>query len=85
MAQATFDALAYARELENVGFTREQAEAQAGAIRQIIEERTVSREYLDMRLHELELKLKYDLTIRLGGIVVACTAILLAVLPLIIR
>lgn len=85
MAQAAFDSLAYARKLENVGFTREQAETQATAMRQIVEERAASREYPDMRLHELELKLKYDLTLRLGGIVVACTAILLAALPLIIE
>lgn len=30
-------------------------------------------------------ELEYKLTIRLGGIAVACTALLLAVLPMIIR
>ena len=49
-----------------------------------LEDRLVSRDYLDVRLHELELRLKYDLTIRLEGIVVACTTILLGGLPLII-
>ncbi len=85
MNAVTFDTLGYARKLESVGFTREQAEMQAEGLRTILDERVVSREYLDARLREMEIRLKYDLTIRLGGIVVACTAILLAALPLILR
>ena len=50
-------------------------------MREIVDGRLVTREYLDLRLKELE----YKLTIRLGGIVVACTAILLAALPLLLK
>lgn len=85
MDAGIFDTLDYAKKLEKVGFTREQAETQVEAMRQIIDERTVSRAYLDTRLHELELRLKYDLTLRLGAIVVACIAILLAALPIILK
>lgn len=85
MTTTTFDTLGYAKKLENAGFTRQQAEAQAEGLRAILEERVVTREYLDARLREMEIRLKYDLTIRLGGIVVACTAILLAALPLIMK
>ena len=81
MTTTTFDALAYAKKLESAGFTREQAEIQAAAMREIVDGRLVTREYLDLRLKELE----YKLTIRLGGIVVACTAILLAALPLLLK
>ena len=58
------------------GFTRQQAEAQAEALRGMIEDRISTKQ--DLR--ELELRLKYDLTIRLGGIVAACT-----MLPLLVR
>ena len=81
MTTTTFDTLGYAKKLEAAGFTRAQAEAQAAALRDVIEDKIATKQ--DLR--EMELRLKYDLTIRLGGIVVACTAILLAVLPLIMK
>lgn len=81
MPTTTFDTLGYAKKLEAAGFTRLQAEAQASALRELIEDRIATKQ--DLR--GMELRLKYDLTIRLGGIVVACTAILLAVLPIIIK
>lgn len=61
MAAATFDALAYAKKLEAVGFTREQAETQASALREAIDERAVSREFLDSRLRETELRLQNEI------------------------
>lgn len=33
----------------------------------------------------MEIRLRYDLTMRLGAIVVACTTILIAVLPMVMR
>lgn len=95
MTATTFDTLAYARKLESVGFSREQAEAQAEAFRSFAETQSDKARQelatksdiaeLNARIRELELRLKYDLTVRLGGIVVACTAILLAGLPLILK
>ena len=81
MNATTFDALAYFEKLKAAGVPEEQAKIQATALREIIDERLVTKDYLDLRLKELE----YKLTIRLGGIVVACTAILLAALPLILK
>ena len=72
MAHAiTFDTLKYANKLKSVGFTEEQAEAQAETLAELVNEQLVTREYLDLRLRELELRLKNDLTVRLGGMLVA--------------
>lgn len=81
MPATTFDALAYFEKLKAAGVPEEQAKIQANALREVIDERLVTKDYLDLRLKELE----YKLTIRLGGIVVACTALLLAALPLLIK
>lgn len=81
MTATTFDALAYFEKLKAAGVPEEQAKIQATALREVIDERLVTKDFLDLRLKELE----YKLTIRLGGIVVACTAILLAALPLILK
>ena len=57
MSSTTFDTLGYARRLEEAGFTRQQAEVQANALREVIDERLVTKDYLDARLRELEYKL----------------------------
>ncbi len=76
MAATTFDTLGYFEKLKAAGVPEEQAKIQANALREVIEDSLVT-----MRdLKELE----YKLTIRLGGIVVACTALLLAILPMLI-
>lgn len=86
---STFDALAYFQKLRDCGVPDQQAKVQADALREALDNKLVTREYMrefmDMRLRELESRLKYDLTIRLGGIVVACTTVLLALLPWILR
>lgn len=81
MPSATFDALAYFEKLKGAGVPEEQARIQANAMREIVDEQLVSKAYLDLRLKELE----YKLTIRLGGIVVTCTALLLAARPLLLK
>jgi len=68
---ATFDTLAYAKKLKAAGFTEQQAEIQAEVLSQIIEERLATKQDLDA----LELRLKHDLTLRLGGMLVAGIAI----------
>lgn len=86
---STFDSLAYFQKLKDCGVPEEQARIQADALREALDNRLVTREYprefMDIRLRELEGRLKYDLTIRLGGIVVACTTLLLALLPWILK
>jgi len=66
-----FDTLAYAKKLKAAGFTEAQAEIQAQALAEIIEERLATKQ----DLKELELRLKHDLTLRLGGMLVAGIAI----------
>ena len=73
-----FDTLAYAKKMIAAGFTQKQAETQAEALAEIIDEQVVSRQYLDIRLRELEMRL----TLRLGGMMVACIAIVAALVQL---
>ena len=75
---ATFNTLAYAKKLKAAGFTDEQAEIQAEALSEIIEERLATKQ----DLKELELRLKHDLTLRLGGMLVAGIAIVAALVKL---
>lgn len=57
MTTTAFDSLSYAKKLEAAGFTREQAEVQASALHEVIDARLVTKEHLDIRLKELELRL----------------------------
>ncbi len=63
----TFDTLGYARELQEAGVPRKQAEAQAEAARKFIMNELVTKEDLRLALDTLALKL----TIRLGTIITA--------------
>jgi len=79
MSQAiTFDTLMYAKKLKAAGFTEDQAEIQAEVLADVINEQLVNREYLDLRLREMELRL----TIRLGGMLVAGIAIVATLVKL---
>lgn len=79
MSAATFDTLAYAKRLRAVGFTEEQAEAQAEALRSVVEENLATKQ----DLKELEARIRADLramefriTLPLGGMIVAGVAVL---------
>ena len=78
MSSTTFDTLGYARRLEEAVFTRQQAEVQANALREVIDERLVTKDYLDARLRELE----YKLVIRLGTMMAASVAIVATLVKL---
>lgn len=78
MSSTTFDTLGYARRLEEAGFTRQQAEVHANALREVIDERLVTKDYLDARLRELE----YRLVIRLGSMMAASVALVAALVKL---
>ena len=83
MSTMTFDTLSFARKLQGLGFTREQAEGFAQLQREIIDERLVTKDHLDMRLKELEYRLEYRLTIRFGSMIAAAVAILAALIVLV--
>ena len=69
-----FDTLGYAKKLKEAGFTEAQAEVQAEALAHIIDERLATKQdivALRRDLKELEIRLKHDLTLRLGGMMMA--------------
>jgi len=79
MTQAiAFDTLAYAKKLKVAGFTEQQAEVQAEALAEMVNETLATKR----DLKELELRLKHDLTIRLGGMLTAGIAIVAALVKL---
>ncbi|MCD6295298.1 MAG: hypothetical protein J7M20_10380 [Deltaproteobacteria bacterium] len=85
MATVTFDAFSYAKKLKAAGFTEQQAEVQAQAFAEIIEERLAPKQdiaLLRRDMKELELRLKHDLTLRMGGMLVASIAIVAALVKL---
>ena len=67
MHALVFDTLAYAKRLKAAGFTQEQAEVQAEAIAELVEEQLATKR----DLHELVIRLTHALTIRLGGMMIA--------------
>lgn len=77
MPATAIDTLKFAQELEKAGLSRQQAEAHAAALNVALNENIATKH----DLKELELRL----TIRLGGIMAVCTAILLAALPLLLK
>lgn len=73
-----FDTLAYAKKLEAAGFTSEQAEVQAAALAQIVDERLATKQdiaLLQRYIKEREERLTYRLTLRLGTMLVAAVGI----------
>jgi len=86
MANAlALDTLAYAKKLKAVGFTEEQAEVQAEALAEIIDERLTTKHdlaelqnHLEIRIRELEIRL----LIRVGAMQAASVAIIVALVKL---
>lgn len=87
-----FDTLAYAKKFIAAGFTQQQAEAQAEALAEIIDERLATKQdilMLKKDMKELETLLRHDmkemelrLTIRLGAMMAASIAIVAALVKL---
>ena len=79
MSSAAFDTLGYFDKLKSAGFSEQQARVQADALREIIEDKLATKQ--DLR--ELELRLKYDLTIRFGSMLAAAVAVLAVLIVLV--
>lgn len=80
-----FDTLAYANKLKQAGVPNRQAEVQAEAMAELVEERLATKrdlseleERIANRMNELE----YRLTIRLGSMLVVAVSILAALVKL---
>jgi hypothetical protein len=68
MTATTFDTLAYAKKLKAVGVPPDQADVQAEAIFELVDEKLATKKDLEI--------LAYKLTIRLGGMLTTAVAIL---------
>ena len=80
-----FDTLAYAKKLRGAGFTEQQAEVQAEALAQIIDERLATKQDIqELRrdIIEMEQRLTYKLTIRLGTMLVAAVGVVAALVKI---
>jgi hypothetical protein len=69
-----FDTLGYVRRLQDSGVERRVAEAHADLARDMLLADLVTRDDLDKRLTELELRL----TIKMGGMLVVAVGVLVA-------
>jgi hypothetical protein len=78
MSAITFDTHAYVKKLRAVGVSEEQAEVQAQAIADLVNDRLVTKEDLERGLRELE----YRLIIRLGGMMVVAIGIIATLVKL---
>lgn len=82
----TFDTLQYAKRLQKAGFTVEQSEAQAEAIKEILDDKLATKSdirHLKLEMHHIEERLTnrihesvYRTIISLGGIMVAGITVL---------
>lgn len=77
----TFDTLTYAKKLKAAGFTESQAEAQAEALRAVVDENLATK--ADIALLKRDIKeAEARTTLRLGGLIVAATAVLAVLMKL---
>ncbi len=74
MANTAFDTLTYAKKLKEAGFTEQQAETQAEALRAVVEENLATkRDIEELRrdlLHEMK-EMESRIIIKLGGLLIA--------------
>ena len=79
MGAVLFDTLSYSKKLKEAGVPEKQAEVQAEALAEIVNDRIVTKEFLTQQLKELE----YRLIIKLGAIVAGSIAAMAALIELI--
>jgi hypothetical protein len=79
MTAIVFDTYHYVKRLKAVGVSEEQAEVQAEALASLVNERLVTKQYLDLRQAEL----KNGLIKWVAGISAAQAAIIVSLLKLI--
>jgi len=83
MSETTFDTLQYAKKLKEAGFTEQQAEVQAEAIKELIDDKLATKHDLkqtEERLTNRINEMSYKLTIRMGGMLVTAVVIQSAVM-----
>ena len=80
------------QDLEAAGVPRKQAEAQAKALRKIVDERLVTRDYLDLKMREVDVRfgeleakmreLESSLIIKLRSMIIGSVAVIAALLKI---
>ncbi len=78
MAAIIFDTYAFVKELTQAGMPEEQAEVLARSQAALIDEKLATKQ----DLKELELRLKHDLTLRLGSMMVVAIGVVAALVKL---
>jgi len=78
MTAIPFDTHAYVKKMRAVGFSEEQAEVQAEALSTLIHDQLATKH--DLR--EMEERLTYRLTLRLGSLTVAAVSLVATVVKL---
>jgi hypothetical protein len=81
-----FDTLQYAKKLQKAGFTNQQAEVQAEAIKELIDDKLATKsdfDNMEERLSNRINEMGYKLTMRLGSMLVAGFVLLGAFLALV--
>ena len=76
MTATTFDTLAYAKKMKAIGFTEQQAEGQAEAISEIIDEKLATKQDLQLQISQL----KVDLIKWMIGLFTGWGAILISIM-----
>ena len=85
MGALAFDTLAYSQELQAAGVPEKQANAQAHALAGVVTETLATKgDIADLRrdMQEMEQRLKYDLTVRLGTMMAISVGIVAALVKL---
>lgn len=85
-AALIFDTLQYAKRLKQVGFTDEQAEVQAEALKDLIDDKLATKQDIinaEERLINKINEASYKVTMRLGGMIISGVVTLGAFLALI--
>lgn len=83
MSDITFDTLQYTKKLREAGVPEQQAEIQAEALKELIEDKLATKsdlQKLEERLTNKINELSYKLTIRFGGMLVAAVLVLAAII-----
>ena len=84
-ATISFDTLAYAKKLMVAGFTQQQAEVQAEALVEIIDEKLATKQDIKetekILRHEMR-EMEQRIIIRIGAMLVATIAVLVSLLKL---
>ena len=85
MGALAFDTLAYSQELQAAGVPEKQANAQAHALAGVVTETLATKgDIADLKrdIQEMEQRLKYDLTVRLGTMIAISVGVVAALVKL---